>query len=193
MNAEQAVLAEMHVESRRRQFARVAAAVTMLAVALGFLVFSRQRTGDRWIVLAVIACCAGGLFVRRPLLLLAVCGLASAGLTAFSASPQLVPTVGGGGMHCAAVEVLAALAPFVCLLAAMAINRDPIRATTLAAVAATGALAGQAALVVACSASEDATHVVMFHNGGFVLSSISLALLAVAASEVSRRRALRIR
>jgi len=94
--------------------------------------------------------------------------LAAGGVPGFPhAGAGLVPRVGA---DCFFVEMIAAALPLAA--AAAQFRRDP-RPGMLATAAAAGALAGQAALHLGCSAHDQATHLWVFHVGGVALAALA--------------------
>ena len=74
-----------------------------------------------------------------------------------------------GGIDCAGTELLAAALP---LLAAVWMFRRRPQPGALATAAAAGALAGQAALHLACSGNHTAVHLWLFHVGGVAAAAL---------------------
>ena len=75
-----------------------------------------------------------------------------------------------GGIDCAGTELLAAALP---LLAAAWMSRRRPQPGALATAAAAGALAGQAALHLACSGNHSAVHLWLFHVGGVAAAALA--------------------
>jgi hypothetical protein len=86
------------------------------------------------------------------------------------------------GLKCAATEIAAAAVPLVAALALW--GRGGATPGRLAGAAAAGALAGQAALEIACHAPDAAAHLLVFHTGTVIAAA---ALGAAAGLRAARR------
>jgi hypothetical protein len=114
---------------------------------------------------------------------------ATAGAVASSALLVLVAAAGGAlfarlGVKCLAIELLCAALPFGCLAYAYVWRRASAAPLELAALAASGALAGHAALHLSCTAQTDTPHLLVFHFGAVLVAA---ALAALAARPIARR------
>jgi hypothetical protein len=129
--------------------AAVAATAALLAVA-----FAWSGVSSRAAVAAAGACAAS--------LLLAVVA---------AHSPGLFVRV---GVHCVAVELFTACWPLAAVAVAVAGGfASRPSAWTTAALAAAGALAGQAALHLGCEVHTATAHLLVFHFGGVVLAALA--------------------
>jgi hypothetical protein len=87
-----------------------------------------------------------------------------------------------GGLHCAFVEtVTTAGVAAAAWLAARGLAKAPPRPDVVVAAVGGGALAGHAALHLACGAATELPHVLVFHTGPVALF-VGLALLLTAAA-----------
>jgi hypothetical protein len=87
------------------------------------------------------------------------------------------------GLKCVMIELVAAALPYATAAYGAIRNRTRADAGTFAAIAAAGALAGQAALHVTCLARAAEAHLLVFHLGGVILAAI---LGALASGPVRR-------
>jgi hypothetical protein len=149
------------------------------AALAGFLVpllIARHRDTEAWgaalatvVGATALAATAGALRAGALVALAASAGFALAA----GGVPGFAP--GGDGMaaalgaECLVVELLSAALPLAA--AAWMFRRDP-RPGSLAQAAAAGALAGQAALHLGCSAHASAPHLWVFHVGGVALAAL---------------------
>jgi hypothetical protein len=180
--ASQAILSDLRREARRRVAASAAAACAafVLLAALG-----RQRSaapGDRAIAaglaLAAVALAAAATRWARA----AVPAALAAALAGAVAAGSWAPLDGALGLDCAASEIAAAgLVVGAMWLALRGGSTSPAR-PAVAAAAAAGALAGDAALQLTCAGRGDLPHLLVFHVGG-VLAAAALGGL------IRRRRA----
>jgi hypothetical protein len=195
------VLAELDaghaVAAARAGAGRLAAAVAAAVVGAWALPLALARapiaTGAPFglsVALAALAALASVATVRWGGPVAAVFPALSA-LTAFlvGTGRALEPAV---GLHCASVEAMtAAGAGVAAWLAARALAKASPRsdrADVAVAAVGGGALAGHAALHLACPAATELPHVLVFHTGPVALA-VALALLAAAA--VKRAAAVR--
>jgi len=181
--AQNAVLAEMDREDRLRPAARWSTRLILAAsllLAFGALsALSRHRAMDpqSWVVAgaaAVLAAVMAGLSNTGWSVALGVNG----------ASAALVLLAGAGtgvsaliGIKCVAIELFAATWPFAAAALSRGIAARPSAAGPAAALAAAGALAGQASLHLTCPAAHALPHLLLFHLGGVVLASLAGALV----------------
>jgi hypothetical protein len=169
---------------------RLAAAVAAAVVGAWALPLALARapiaTGAPFglsLALAVLAALASVATVRWGGPVAAVFPALSA-LTAFlvGTGRALQPAV---GLHCASIEAMtAAGAGVAAWLAARVLAKTSRRADVADVVVAAvggGALAGHAALHLACSAAAELPHVLVFHTGPVALA-VGLALVAAAAA-----------
>lgn len=178
-----AVLAEMDREARPRPAshwrARLIFAVSVLLSFVTLSAVSRHRAMDpeSWMV-------AGSAAVLAALL----AGVSSAGLSVAlgvnAAAVALVLTAGAGtglsalvGIKCIAIELFAATWPFAAAALSRGMAARPTAAGPAAALAAAGALAGQASLHLTCPVAHALPHLLVFHLGGVVLASLAGALV----------------
>ena len=181
--ARDAVLAEMDREDRARPAPHWRAQLIFAAsvlLAFGTLsAVSRHRAMDpeSWIV-------AGSAAVLAALL----AGVSNAGLSVAlgvnAAALALILVAGAGtgmsalvGIKCVAIELFAATWPFAAAALSRGMAARPSAAGPAAALAAAGALAGQASLHLTCPAAHALPHLLVFHLGGVVLASLAGALV----------------
>jgi len=168
--------------ARRAVLSRMAAPwwLRPAAAAAAFVVpvlFARHLDAEGWAAALLVAAAATALAASAGALkagglvgLFASAGFAFAagGVPGFPhAGAGLVPRVGA---ECLIVELLAAALPLAA--AAWRFRSDP-RPGALATAAAAGALAGQAALHLGCSAHGQAPHLWVFHVGGVALAALA--------------------
>jgi hypothetical protein len=178
-----AVLAKLDREDRSRPSPhwkeRLFFAASVLVAFAMLSALSRHRAMDpeSWII-------AGAAAVLAAVL----AGLSNAGFSvaagANAASAALVLLAGAGagflpllGIKCVAIELLAAAWPFAAAALSRGTAARPIGAGPSAALAAAGALAGQASLHLTCPAAHAFPHLLAFHLGGLFLASLAGALL----------------
>lgn len=175
--ASQAILADLRREARRRMAASSAAACASLAAFVGFA-RNRSRSAEDWAWAAVLGALAIALAAaarRRALLVVAAAVLAAA--TAAVAAGQPGPLAVDLGVHCLAAEIAsAAMVVGAAWLAIRGGTTSPAR-SAVAAAAAAGALAGDAALQVTCQARDAIPHLLAFHAGGVVLAVVGASVL----------------
>jgi hypothetical protein len=151
----------------------VAAATSVLVVLTARILSGEPRD---WVAAVALAVAAAGLAVLAPRHGLgAVAAIALSFLVAFAGSGPgpIVPL--HEGVRCASIELAAAAAT---VAVALALSRgDGLRPGRLAAVAAAGALAAQAALEVACKWCDVSMHVLVFHAGTVVVAALGGALV----------------
>ncbi|HET6438620.1 MAG TPA: hypothetical protein VFG59_11195 [Anaeromyxobacter sp.] len=177
VRAAEAIKEELEAERRRRSLWSAGAAAVLFALVLG-LARHRQGRAVDWLMaggLAVLALVLSAVSVRRPLL--AITGGALAALAAAVVTGGPGPLEAGVGLHCLLVEMISAAAVVGAgWLALRGGTTSPAR-WAVAAGAAAGALAGGAALEVACAAHEALQHDLLFHLGGVLLAAFAASLL----------------
>jgi hypothetical protein len=181
--AEDGVLAEMRGEARAPTAPHWRARVifaSSVVLAFGTLAaLSRQRALDpeSWIAAGAAAALAA------LLASLSSAGLSVAlGAVAVSAALVLLASAGAElspllGIKCMAIELFAACWPFAAASLSRGVVTRPGSASAAAALAAAGALAGQASLHLTCEARHALPHLLAFHLGGVVLASLAGALV----------------
>ena len=158
----------------------VAAAASVLVVLTARILSGEPRD---WLAAGALAVAAAGLAALDPRSGLgALAAIALSFLVAFtSGGPGVVPL--REGVRCVAIELAAA---GVTVTVALALFRgEGVRAGRLAAVAAAGALAAQAALEVACKWCDFAQHVLVFHAGTVVLAALGGALVGALRARLA--------
>lgn len=168
---------DLRREARRRRVGAVAAVCAAVLVLVGF---ARTRSGsgvDRavaavlWATAVVLAAGAS----RRPGLVVAGSVLAALAVGVISGGPG--PLVASLGLHCVLSELgSAALVVGAVWLAVRGGDTSQAR-SSMAAAAAAGALAGDAALQVTCAAHGSMPHLLAFHAGGVLLAAACAGLL----------------
>jgi hypothetical protein len=172
---------EIRGELRREARLRLAGSVGALSAAMLVLVaFARTRSPSSadwalaavlWATAVVLAAAAS----RRPGVVVVLSVLAVVGIGAVSAGPgPLVPSL---GLECVATELGAAGAVVGAVWLALRGGSTRPARPTIAAAAATGALAGHAALQVTCAAHGSMAHLLAFHAGGVLLAAAGAGLL----------------
>jgi len=150
--------------------------VSAIAAVLGGLIVAgavREHAAHPSVVLAVLAAAAA---IVTAAVLPLVRGIAAG--FAVLASAALVAALGRHGVvdpaigfKCAPLELLAAALPYVTTLLLIRRRGGAVSPSYLAAVAAAGALAGQAALHLSCPDQDSAPHLIIFHFGGVVFAA----------------------
>ena len=181
--ASRAIVAELRREARRRALGSIAAVCASVLLFVGFA-RKHSRSPEDWAVAAVLAVLAIVLAAfarRRPLFVVGVAVLATmaAGL-AFGEAPL----AGAPGVHCLATELASAAAVVGAVWLAVRRGTTSPARSAIAAAAAAGALAGDAALQVTCGAQNEVPHLLAFHVGGVLLAAAGLSLLWRAAQSV---------
>jgi hypothetical protein len=75
------------------------------------------------------------------------------------------------GLHCAAIELMAAAVPYGVLIYSVVQQHRPVSAPAFAATAAAGALAGQFYLLFRCADRLHTPHLLVTHTGAVVLAA----------------------
>ncbi len=183
--ASRAILADLRREARRRMTASIAA-VCALLVALVGLARNRAGSAEDWARAAVLGALAIALAAaarRRALLGTTVAMLAA--VTAAVAAGRPGPLAIDVGLHCFATEILsAAVVVGAVWLAIRGGTTSPAR-SAIAAAAASGALAGDAALQVTCAARDAIPHLLAFHVGGVLVAVAGASLFSGAKRRVA--------
>jgi hypothetical protein len=172
-----AVLADLRREARRR------AGGSVLAAAAAFLVFLAlarhpSRAGEDWALasfLGVSALALAALASRRSLLAMALALAAALGAALAAGRTGLVES--GLGLHCLATELASASAVIGAVWLAIRGGATSPARSALAAAAAAGALAGDAALQITCAARAEIPHLLAFHVGGVVVAAAAASLV----------------
>jgi hypothetical protein len=190
----QLILADLDLSPARRRQSTATIPTTAIAALLA-------AVAAAWFVpLAAGRKLGNGAPVGPSVLLAAVAALATAvalvlggpALVAPALASLVAALLGGGdgnlqtdiGLHCMTFEVAMAIVPMA-LAFGLAWRRGLARPLpVLAAAAAGGALAAQAALRITCHALPSQAHLVAFHTGGVV---IAMALGALASLLVPAR------
>jgi len=167
---------------------RVVLPAAALAAALVATAAARVHSGapGDWVAAAALAVAAAAIaaFAARGLPSLAAAVVASLAFAVAGAGAG--PLTAEEGVRCLATELATAAVP---LVAALALSRrgGGVGAARLAAAAAAGALAGQAALEVGCHAPKTFAHLLAFHVGGVLAAAAAGALAgARVAARASR-------
>jgi hypothetical protein len=187
------VLAELDAAAGRAGARRLAAAVAAAVVAAWALPLALARgpvvAGAPLALslgLAAIAAVTSAATVRWGGRVAAAFPLLSA-LSAFAVGTGRALDL-AGGWHCALIELGAAIGVGgAAWLAARALAKGPPRPEVVVAGVGGGALAGHAALHLACKGATELPHLLVFHTGPVVLAVGLAALLAAAR----RTRAIR--
>jgi hypothetical protein len=172
-----AIIADLRREAQRRMIASIAAVCLALGVFVGFA-RDRSRLAEDWVWAAVLGALAIALAAaarRRALLVVAAAVLAA--VTAAVVARRPGPLAAGVGVDCLTMELAsAAMVVAAVWLAIRGGTTSPAR-SAVAAAAAAGALAGDAALQVACAARDAIPHLLAFHVGGVLLAVVGASLL----------------
>jgi hypothetical protein len=179
------IIAELRREARRRMLASVAGVCALLVVFVGFA-RSRSSSVEDWAVAAVLGVLAITLAAaarRGPLLV--VSGAVTAAVIAAMALGQPGPVVAAIGLHCLATEIASAAIVVGAVWFAIRGGATTPARSAIAAAAAAGALAGDAALQVTCGAHDAFPHLLGFHAGGVLLAVAGASLLWRTARPVA--------
>jgi hypothetical protein len=176
-----AIAAELRREARWRVAAALAAVSASVLVLLAFARARSPSIAD-WTLAAVlwaIAVAVAAVVSRRPFLAAAIAVVASLAAAVISDGPG--PLAPGLGIECAATELASsALVAGAVWLTARRVG-FPWTPFALAAAAAGGALAGNAALQVTCAAHGSAPHQLVFHVGAVLVAAAGATLLSLRA------------
>ena len=175
--ASRPIVDELGREARRRMIASIAAVCVVLAAFVGFARDRARPAGD-WAWAAALGALAAVLAAaarRRAPLVIATAVLAA--VTAAVATGRTGPLAVDVGVRCLTMELVsAAMVVGAVWLAIRGGSTSPARAA-IAAAAAAGALAGDAALQVTCAARDAIPHLLAFHVGGVLLAVVGASLL----------------
>lgn len=168
---------ELRREARRRSVWSMAAAAAFM---VGLVALSRHPGGSAldWATaaaLAVVALVLAALANRSPLLTVAGAAVASLAAALVTGGPGSLEM--RTGVECLVSELASAAAVVGGGWMALRGGTSTLTRRTLAAAAAAGALAGHAALQVACGAHEVRLHLLAFHVGGVLLAAAAASLL----------------
>jgi hypothetical protein len=163
--------ARLRREARRRLLGSVAAACASVVLFVGSAQSRSSRLADwaiaaaLWAFAVVLAAAAS----RKPLLVTGLAVLAAVAASLVFGAPG--PLAASLGLECLATEVgAAAIVVGAVWLALRGGTASPPR-SAIAAVAAAGALAGDAALQITCAAHAAVPHLLAFHVGGVALAA----------------------
>ncbi len=183
--ASREIHARLRREARRRVLGSVAAVCASVLVFVGFARSRSTHPADwaiaaaLWALSVVLAASAS----RKPLLVTGLAVLAAVGATIISGAPG--PLAAPLGLECLATEVgSAAIVVGAVWLALRGGTTSPPR-SAIAAAAAAGALAGDAALQITCAAHTAVPHLLAFHVGGIVLAAAMASVLWRATRRVT--------
>jgi len=98
------------------------------------------------------------------------------GKVAFVCNTPARRETGLAGVHCVIVELLTAAVPLAVLVLWRRV--EGISRASVAGVAASGALAGDATLHISCSAADSILHLLVLHVGGVALAGALAGLIA---------------
>jgi hypothetical protein len=175
--ASREIRAQLRREARRRLVGSVAGVCASVLVLVAFG-RSRSRSPFDWALAAVLwasAVLLASTASRKPLLATALSVLAALAAAVISGAPG--PLDASLGLQCVAKEVAtAAIVVGAVWLAVRGGTTSPAR-SAIAAAAAAGALAGDAALQVTCAAHTALPHLLAFHVGGVVLAAAGASAL----------------
>ncbi len=171
-----AIVAELRREARRRTAGSIAAAF-LAALALAGMAGTRSGAMADWArggLLLLLAVALAAAARRKPLLVIG--GALLAALLAGVASGETA-LAGAPGAYCLPAELAsAALVVGAVWLALRGGTTSPAR-SAIAAAAAAGALAGDAALQITCGAQDAVPHLLALHVGGVLLAAAGASLL----------------
>jgi hypothetical protein len=179
------ILAELRQEARRWTIASIAA-VSVTLVVLAVLARDGARPAADWAWAAVLGALAIALAAAaRRSALLVITAAVLAAVTAAVAAGRPGPLAGAIGLLCLTTEIAAAATVVgAAWLAIRGGTTSPAR-SAIAAAAAAGGLAGDAALQVSCAAQDAIPHLLAFHVGGVLLAVVGASLLWGARRRVA--------
>jgi hypothetical protein len=183
--ASRPIVDELGREARRRMIASIAAVCASMAVLAG-VARSGSRSAVDWAWSAVLGALAIALAAAaRRSASLVITAAVLAAMTAAVAAGHPGPLAGPIGLRCLTVELASAAAVVGAVwLAIRGGTTSPAR-SAVAASAAAGALAGNAALQISCTARDAVPHLLAFHAGGVILSVVGASLLWGASRRVA--------
>jgi hypothetical protein len=187
--ASQAIHADLRREARRWTTGTIAAVCVSLVAFIGFA-RDRSRSAEDWAwatVLGTLAVALAAAGRRKPRFVVAAAVVAA--LTAALALGQPGPLAAAIGLHCLATEIASAAIVVVAAWVAIRGGTTSPSRSAMAAAAAAGALAGDAALQVTCGAYGAIPHLLAFHVGGVLLAVAGLSLAWGAAAHGAAARA----
>lgn len=171
------IRAQLRRDARRRLIGSVVAVCASVVVLVGFG-RSRSRSPSDWALAAVLwafAVVLASTASRKPLLATALAVLAAVAAATISGAPG--PLAAPLGLVCLATEVASAAIVVGAVWFAFRGSTTSPGQFAMAAAAAAGALAGDAALQVTCAAHTAFPHVLAFHVGGIVIAAAGAAVL----------------
>jgi hypothetical protein len=168
---------ELRRETRRRSVWSAGAAAAFM---VGLVALSRHRGGTAldWATAAILGTLAlvlAALAGRKPALTVASAAVAALAAALVVGGPG--PLEPGLGLDCLVSELASAAVVVGTGWMALRGGTSSLTRSTLAATAAAGALAGDAALQVVCGAHQIAPHLLAFHVGGLLLAAGAATLL----------------
>jgi hypothetical protein len=183
--ASREIAAQLRREARRRAFGSV---VAVCASVLVFVAFARNRSPSLsdWTLAAVLWAFAVLLAVtasRKPLLTMALAVLAGMAAATIAGAPGALDAL--LGLHCVATEVASAAVVVGAVWLVLRGGTTSLRRPAIAAAAAAGALAGDAALQVTCAAHTALPHVLVFQVGGILIAAAGASVLWRAPQRVT--------
>jgi hypothetical protein len=175
--ASRSILAELRREARRRAVGSIAAVVASVAIVVGFARSRSASARDWWLAALLLAVAVAVAAIARRTPSLATGGAVAIAVAAAIASGRPGPLDPALGVECLATELAAAAAVIGAVWLALRGGTTSPAPWAVAAAAAAGALAGDAALQVTCAAHDAAPHVMAFHVGGVVVAAAAASLL----------------
>lgn len=169
--APRAIVSELRREARRRMLASAVAVAAAFALCVA-LAHHRSPSRLDWALALALAASAGALGMASRRWAVAVVAVAPiAALVAAMGAGAAGALRGPLGVECIATEL--ACAAFVVLGAWLALRRgtSSLAPGSVAAGAASGAVAGAAALQLTCPAHASLPHLLAFHVGGVLLAA----------------------
>jgi hypothetical protein len=175
--APRAIVSELRREARRRM---LASAVAVAAAFALFVALARHRSPSRldWALALALAASAGALGMasrRWAVVVVAVAPIAALG-------PAMVTSAAGAlhgslGVECIATELACAALVVVAAWLAIRQGTSSLAPGAVAAGAASGAVAGAAALQLTCPVHASLPHLLTFHVGGVLLAAAAAGAL----------------
>lgn len=168
---------ELRLEAWRRGAASAAA---ICAAFAGIVLLARGRSDsglDRGVAAGLCLGAIGFAVEARQMPLFSVIGAVVMGVVAAALTGEPGPFASALGAECMATELLGAGAVVAAVWLVLRNGTTSPARVALAAAAAAGALAGDAALQLTCPARGAVPHLVVFHVGGVVAAAAIAALL----------------